>query len=465
MDKLSNKELQHLYNRTGFGISATELRTLTTFKKNQVVDRLFLESQGSSMLSLDLSILDKDKKGLTREEKKALKKIRNQKMFELNFIWFKQMVTTKQTLREKMVLFFHEHFAVRIKNPKANIHLNNILREHALGSFAEMLMEVSKSPAMIAFLNNKQNKKDHPNENFAREVMELFTLGRDNGYTETDIKEAARAFTGWSFSKEGKFVFRKSIHDDGEKTILGKTGNFKGEDVIKILLEQKQTAKYMVEKLYNYLVNPIPNPRHINKLTNVFYESGYNLEKVIRAIFESDWFYKKENIGVKIKSPIQYLATISKQFHVSYGNPKALILAQKKLNQVLFFPPNVAGWPGGKYWIDSSTLMLRLKLASIILNDGVIDWTEKSDMPESAIAKMEERKARVKSKIARKVKAKPNWGKYLNELKLDKKEDLISFFIQPELSKPAKQVVADLDETDKQDFIVELLSLPEYQLY
>ncbi|MEW7292538.1 DUF1800 domain-containing protein [Aquimarina sp. 2304DJ70-9] len=460
---LSDKQIQHLYWRMGFGISSDELKAVRKLSKNNAVDQLFSESMQETALFMDFGMLLKNPKDLSREERKELRKHRNEKMLELNILWLKQLTDTKQMLREKMTLFFHDHFAVRLKTPRACIHLNNIIRKHALGNFGDMLVEVSKSPAMLIFLNNRQNRKDHPNENFAREVMELFTLGRDNGYTETDIKEAARAFTGWNFTKNGAFIFRKMHHDYGVKTILGNTGNFTGEDVIKILLDQKQTARYICEKIYRYFVNEDINNDHIEALTNAFYDSNYDLKIVINTLLKSDWFYHPKNIGTKIKSPIELIVGLSKSFQIQYKDPKVLLYLQRKLNQMLFFPPNVAGWPGGTSWIDNSTLMLRLKLASLTLNSGVIEWHDKGDMPENMMMRQQIYNT-MKSKFQKKVKATPNWNVFLSTLQTKDKADIVSFMLQPELSIAAKDVVLKLDATDTKNFVIELLSLPEYQL-
>ncbi|WP_299213580.1 DUF1800 domain-containing protein [uncultured Aquimarina sp.] len=460
---LSDKQIQHLYWRTGFGISSSELKSIRELSKQKIIDRLFSESKQEAPLTLDFGALLKNQRDLSREERKELRKLRNQKMLELNVLWLKQLTETKQVLREKMTLFFHDHFAVRLKTPRASLHLNNVIRKHALGNFGDMLMEVSKSPAMLLFLNNRQNRKNSPNENFAREVMELFTLGRDNGYTEKDIKEAARAFTGWNFNKTGSFVFRKNQHDYESKTVLGKTGNLTGEDVIKVLLDQKQTARYITEKIYQYFVNEKINPKHIEELATTFYESNYSLEILMRKIFMSDWFYESQNIGIKIKSPVELIVGLSKPFQVVYKDPKVLLYLQRKLNQTLFLPPNVAGWPGGKSWIDNSTLMLRLKLASVTLNNGVIEWHDQNDMEATMMIRQKFYK-KMKSQVEKKVKATPNWESFLTSLEKRDKEELVNFIIQPKLSIGANAIIKKLDSSNTKNFIVELMSLPEYQL-
>jgi uncharacterized protein (DUF1800 family) len=180
----------------------------------------------------------------------------------------------------------------------------HVIRQNALGSFRTLLHGVSKSAAMLKFLNAQQNRKDHPNENFAREVMELFTLGRGN-YTENDIKEAARAFTGWSANLQGDFVFRRFQHDNGSKTVLGKTGNFTGEDVLDILLEKKGTAAYITQKIYRFFVNEAVDKEKADWLSARFYQSDYNIGQLMKDIFTSDWFYEAKNIGTRIKSPIE----------------------------------------------------------------------------------------------------------------------------------------------------------------
>jgi len=182
-----------------------------------------------------------------------------------------------------------------VNNPKFNRQLLNVIRKNALGNFKELLFEVSKSPAMLQFLNNQQNKKDHPNENFAREVMELFTMGRGN-YTENDIKELARAFTGWGYDKEGNFTERPKQHDTGAKTFLGKTGNFTGDDVLNIILEQKATAKFITAKIYKFFVNENPDQNNINKLSEELYTSNYDLKKLMQNIFSSSWFYDQKKM-------------------------------------------------------------------------------------------------------------------------------------------------------------------------
>jgi uncharacterized protein (DUF1800 family) len=288
------------------------------------------------------------------------------------------MTTSDAQLREKMSLFWHGHFASKTVNILYDQELLNVIRENALGNFRDLLTNVSKSASMIQFLNNNQNKKSHPNENFARELMELFTIGRGN-YTETDVKESARAFTGWGASLQGGFDFRPRQHDDGIKTFFGKTGNFSGEDILEILLAQKQTSVFITRKIYRFFVNEIADEEKINVLASQFFESRYDIRALMISIFTSAWFYDQKNIGSQIKSPVLWLVGMRRQLPMEIQNPLVQIVLERLLGQVLFSPPNVAGWPGGKHWIDSSSLMLRMRLPQIVFRSDVIISKPKDD--------------------------------------------------------------------------------------
>lgn len=454
---LSDLHIQHLYWRAGFGITRNDLQSLQKKSVEKHVDLLF-NSSNFKPLKLDLSAFDVDKKELSKEERKALRKAANQTMIKLNLYWMEHMVATEGVLREKMALFFHDHFAVRLKNPVVCLELLNIIRKNALGNFGDMLMEVSQSPAMIIFLNNQQNKKTHPNENFAREVMELFTLGRDNGYTEEDIKEAARAFTGWSIDKQFNFRFNSRVHDTGSKTVLGQAGNFKGEDIIRILLEQKQTARYVCDKLLQFLLGVPADQEDIERCTDLFYQSNYDLEVLLRSIFTSDSFYDERYIGAKIKSPTDLIIGINRQVPIDFKDPKVILQVQRKLNQVLFFPPNVAGWNRGQGWIDSSTLLFRMKLPSLILNFGVIEWQPDETLSEEMIARLNDKQERLQKRTEKKIQAYPNWEKCARNFN-DSKEDLDLFLLQ------TKPVSIDIQsDDDLKTRIIKIMSTPEYQL-
>jgi len=236
---------------------------------------------------------------------------------------------------------------------------NVTLRANALGNFADLLHAIARDPAMVIYLDNAQNRKGSPNENFAREVMELFTLGEGH-YSEQDIKEAARAFTGWSLDRQtGQFVFRRFIHDDGVKTVLGRTGNFDGDQVLDILLEEPATAEFIVRKLWREFVSPDPDEAAIRRIAKRFRDSRYDIKVALHSIFTSDAFYAGENRGVLVKSPIELVVGTLRQFDMKPGDTTPFAVAAAGMGQNLFAPPNVKGWPGQETWINASTLLAR----------------------------------------------------------------------------------------------------------
>jgi uncharacterized protein (DUF1800 family) len=325
---------------------------------------------------------------------------------------------------------------------------------------------------MLSFLNNQQNRKQHPNENFAREVMELFTLGRGN-YTEDDIKEAARAFTGWGYTPIGEFKFKENQHDDGSKTILNKTGNFNGEDVLDILLEQKQTAKYITQKVYKYFVNDDIDSTKIDWLSKRFYSNNYDIAALMKDIFTSTWFYDEKNIGAKIKSPVELLVGIRKQLPIQLDKPEIQIIFQRALGQLLFYPPNVAGWPGGKNWIDSSSLMLRLQIPRLIKDDTEFALNTKTDDDQQmGMKEMFYKKDGKQLGGQFRINAHINWEEYIKKFDEIKRENLLEELKQLTLqsSNNINNLVIEnnTDKSSRETFIksatIALMSTPEYQL-
>ena len=371
---------KHLLLRAGFGANLSQIKNLDQVSLTEIWKKL---ATNDPLIPIQLKEAgpDFDYQQLSKmdaEMKKEIQKKNRRSNLEINLKFLNQMVHSEDQLREKMAFFWHGHFATRVVNSRFNLQLLNTIREKSLGNFGDLLKAVSQSPAMLQFLNNQQNKKGHPNENFAREVMELFTLGRGN-YTEKDVQEGARAFTGWSFLPDGSFFERPRQHDFGPKTFLGKTGNFDGNDALNIILEQKGTAKFIVTKIYKFFVNEKINPGIIEHLSDQFYDSKYDIKKLMTEIFTSKWFYNEENIGTKIKSPIELMAGIMRTLPMELEKPENLIVYQKLLGQMLLYPPNVAGWPSGNSWIDSSTLMLRLQIPQIWSGLRPLQLEAKSD--------------------------------------------------------------------------------------
>jgi uncharacterized protein (DUF1800 family) len=458
MDNL--RQIKHLYSRAGFGLTFADKKAVGHDSVKRAVKDMFKSSEVDEPINIvqgntDYAMLMKSD---VLAKKQILQQQRQQEK-DLNLAWINKMSTTDAVLREKMTLFWHSHFACRSNNALYAQQLNNIQREHALGNFRELVLEVSKSPAMLQFLNNQQNHKGHPNENFARELMELFTIGRGN-YTEQDVKESARAFTGWGFDKDGIFKVRPFLHDDGQKTFLGKTGDLTGEDIINQLLEQKQTAYFISNKLYKYLVNEISVPAHVNAMADIFYQNNYEIKPLLEYVFTADWFYDDNNIGNMIKSPVEFIVGLNRQFHVTYQRPEVLLEFQRTLGQILFYPPNVAGWPGGRNWIDSSSLMYRLKIPSIVLNGGLIDFTGKSDPEDEAyLATVRNRQSIVNTKV----QAQPDWDKFLQGIPKSLSNAAIAqFMLEPKLSAVIQSAVEK--STDIKTLAIELVSTPEYQL-
>lgn len=365
----TKRDLYHLHNRAEFFVHHDEVKQTKSIEK--AVDAIF-KKQVVKDIEYDLPKWDPEKhKKKSEKKKREIRKTWRKQVGEINRLWALQMMEPDKGLVEKMTLFWAGHFACRtVDNPYTTLHLNSILRKNALGSFREMLYDVSKSPAMIAYLHLRQNRKDHPNEDFARELCELFTLGRDVDYTEKDITEIARAFTGWTTNMKGEWLVRPRQHDEGQKTIFGKTGNFGGDDVLEMILENKHTSDYIAKKVYRFFVQEEVVEAHVAELSDVFYNSNYDIEAMMKHLFNAKWFYEAQ--GKIIKSPIELMVVLGKMFELEYPDLKAAGGIQHYLGQVLFDPPNVAGWPGGRQWIDASRMALRLRLGSLIINRGYV---------------------------------------------------------------------------------------------
>ena len=478
---------QHLMWRAGFGPAASQVDQLKSVSPSQLYKAL---QQASSKKPEYIDVANDYLKGLfmgageigRQERKKDMEAVDRKKLREqnrddlksLNLYWLNQMVQSEAQLREKVAFFWHGHFASRNINIFFQQQLLDIIRQNALGNFRTLLFEVSKSGAILNFLNAQQNKKDHPNENFAREVMELFTLGRGN-YTEQDVKESARAFTGWSATAKGEFVFRKFQHDNGSKTIFGKTGKFEGEDVLDMLLDQKQTARFITEKIYRFFVNDIVDKEKTDWLANRFYQNDYDIAKLLEDIFTSDWFYDDKNIGAKIKSPIELLAGIQRMLPMQLENEESLLVLQRLLGQLLFYPPNVAGWPGGKTWIDSSTLMLRLRIPQMINDRDDLNVSPKMDddqmMGKEELGTKKNKQMKM-GKGNKPIYAEIDWDSYLKNFDSVPREylmqNLAGAILQSNMQLPAELIKSYTDASSRESYIksatLQLMSIPEYQM-
>ncbi|TYA74333.1 DUF1800 domain-containing protein [Seonamhaeicola marinus] len=458
---MKQKHIQHLYNRLGFGILPNDLEKLSKKSRKEVVNSLFSASKTVSPIKQDVSEIKNligDSYMTAKENIREIQKLSRELAPKLNMAWVKRLSNTSEIVREKMTLFWSNHFVCEDNNYIYRENYHNTLRAHALGDFRAFVNAVSKEAAMTKYLNTKQNKKQKPNENFARELMELFTLGVGN-YTEQDIKEAAKAFTGYSHDIHGNFLFRRRLHDYGEKTFFGKTGNYKGEDIVDIILEEKRCAEYICEKVYRYFVNDTLNKAHVEAMTNVFYKD-YNINKLMKFVCNASWFYEDENIGNKIKSPIELLVGMNTLVPTTFNNQRQFLYLQRSLGQVLLDPPNVAGWKGGQNWIDSNTITLRLKLPSLLLNSAYISKARKGQND----AQMEQRKKMFKKNFGKRFNVESNWDYFNKQFKSVSINELENYVLACKASPAAKNYLNTLEKVSKQEYCVQLMSLPEYQM-
>ena len=462
-----NKKLQHLLWRAGFGATIQDMQAYKNQAITKVVDDLFTKSAQAKPLKItNAKPLERQKiRMMSRDERRAMRRKSRQQVRQLNVAWIEHMANGENSLREKMTYFWHGHFACQNRNIYFIQNQINTIRTHALGNLKDLVLAIAKDPAMLLFLNNQQNRKQHPNENFARELMELFTLGRGN-YTEKDIKEAARAFTGWGINRRTyEYRFRARLHDFDDKTFLGKTGNFNGEDIIDIILKQEQTARFITEKIYRFFVNDTPDEKIIRRLARKFYQSNYDIAALMRTIFTADWFYQKKNIGVKIKSPVELLVGIRRNFDIEFIKKNSALFIQKVLGQILLFPPNVAGWPGGQTWIDSSTLMFRLRLPYLIF--------KAADLEVVAKAEGDVNKQGFVNRRMRRLNAEISWNAYTNYFAQETNQkklyqNLSGFLLQTEHPKNQAFVARFANGNNSTDLIktmsLGIVSLPEYQM-
>lgn len=364
---LTTEDARHLLNRSGFAASEAEIQAFKGLTRAQAAEQILLTAREVAVSNPPAwtkePILPASKlRDMTREEREAELRLNAERAFDLREWWFREMLITPSPITEKMTLFWHNHFATsqqKVRYTKLMYDQHVLLRKYALGNFGVMLHQMARDPAMLIYLDNANSRREQPNENFAREVMELFTLGEGN-YTEQDIKQMARAFTGWSIDREtGEFMFRRGIHDTGEKVIFGKRANFEGDQALDLLLKRPETAQFITRKLWKEWISPVPDEAEVNRLAAIYRDSGYNTAKLMSAMLSSDAFYAPENRATLIKSPVEFVVGTLKQFEIEPRNLRPFVLASALLGQNVFSPPNVKGWPGGEAWINSASLLGR----------------------------------------------------------------------------------------------------------
>jgi uncharacterized protein (DUF1800 family) len=279
--------------------------------------------------------------------------------------WLYRMVQTRRPLLEKLTLFWHGHFAVanyKVNNPLLMHQHIQMLRSNALGTFDDMLLAVSKDPAMLNWLDGATNHRNAPNENYGRELLELFTLGIGT-YSEDDVKAAARAFTGWNLRGNATFFFDENQHDAGDKTFLGQSGNLDGTDILKIVVNNPATANRVVAKLFAFFAYPNPEPEVLEPLVQTYLTSGHDIRQATEAILRSDAFVSDRSRFEHIKSPVEYVVGSVRMMDATVRE-RDLVAVLRLLGQEILNPPNVAGWPGGASWINPSTLLTRWNFAA-----------------------------------------------------------------------------------------------------
>jgi len=359
-------DARHLLNRTGFDARLEQVDEFAKLSRGAAVERLLAGAGGAARTPAPAWVKEwtdpRRLRQMDAEERKLFVREQVERGLELKGWWFTEMAATASPLTERMTLFWHNHFTSslqKVRSPPLLYRQNVLLRKHALGNFAELLHAVSKDPAMLVYLDAATNRRGQPNENFAREVMELFTLG-EGRYGERDIREAARAFTGWSIDlPSGDYLYRPRLHDGGEKTVLGRSGNLRGEDVLDILLAQPATAEFVAAKLWREFVSPQPAPAELVRVAAVFRASGYDIRSALRALLATEAFWAPENRAALIKSPAELVVGTLRQFDIGFVDPLPFVLLLRALGQDIFSPPNVKGWPGGEAWINSTTLLAR----------------------------------------------------------------------------------------------------------
>ena len=372
----------HLLNRAGFGGPPAEIEELVALGPEQAVARLVdygkvpdptpdpawakPDAERMERLRAARQASPEERRKLQREQQQ----LERQRMMELRHWWLKRMAAGPRPLQEKMVLFWHGHFATSVEKVRGAYLMwrqNELFRRLATGHWPQLLREVGEDPAMLIYLDQAQSRKEHPNENFAREVMELFALGEGH-YTEKDITEAARALTGWSYDRlTQKFIERPFWHDSGVKTIFGRQGNFDGADFLGMLAAQPQSARFIVAKLWKFFAGAEPNEEFTCALAEVFQHANLQFQPLLRTLFLSEAFYADAIIRNQVKSPVQWLVGSVRMLERELPGPLVCFGLTRNLGQDLFAPPNVKGWDGGLSWITTNTLLARYNEAAALV--------------------------------------------------------------------------------------------------
>jgi uncharacterized protein (DUF1800 family) len=387
----------HLYRRAAFGASLTELRAAVQRGLPATLDLLFHGQPGKEEREQFLESLGE-------------RMIHEDQGSTLRSWWIYVFLHTTHPLREKLTLFWHNHFATslaKVQREDLMYGQNKLLRKHALGSFRALLLAMSADPAMLIWLDSNSNVKEKPNENFARELMELFSLGVGN-YTERDIREAARAFTGWA-TNGPEFTFDADLHDGGVKTVLGQAGNWNGTDIVRICLEQPAAARFLVRKLYRFFVSEAtaPSDALLEPLVQAYRKSDYHTGQLVQTILSSRHFFSDHAFRQRIKSPVELVLGAVREAATGTIAPPKLDSWLIQMGQQLFAPPNVKGWVGGKSWLNSATLLARDNFAYELTSGSLRETSSVNRILEAEKSKGAEDMVRVLGEAFFQTKLRP----------------------------------------------------------
>ncbi len=377
---LTPLQARHLLIRSGFAPTQQQVDALVGMGAVSAVDALIAQAQAAqtSAAPAFTALPPPIYRGgqANREEQLAYRAEQNRHTQDIKNWWMQQMLESPAPLAERMTLLWHNHFATsqqKVIRAHAMWNQHQLLRKNALGSFKTMLHTVAKDPAMLVYLDGANSRKEAPNENFAREVMELFVLGETSapglgGYTEHDIREAARAFTGWSIERDDfSYVYRPRFHDSSAKTLFGTSGPLDGDTALDLMLARPEAARFVATKLWREFISPAPEPIALEQIAQVLRQSDFSIAAGLRAVFLSDAFWDAANRGALVKSPIELLVGTARQFALQVGQPQFLVQRAAALGQNLLLPPNVKGWPGYTAWINSTTLLERKRFLELAL--------------------------------------------------------------------------------------------------
>lgn len=364
---------RHLLARAGFGGNSAEIAAFAKLGAEGAVSALFADPVPAlskpDWLAEAMQMRPRDMRG-DPEKRKELQHRSREYVSRLKAAWLTDMVESRspsQMFSYRMIWFWHGHFATSSRKVKAAPFIYQQLAlfyRNGRGNYADLLHGIVRDPAMLRYLDNVQNRRGAPNENLARELMELFSLG-SGAYSEEDIRQGARALTGWGV-KPWSFRLAPFMHDPGRKTILGQSGHFDGDDFVDLILKQPACATFMVTKLWRYFAESEPSAKLVGSLAESFRAHRYQLEPLLREIFLHPAFYGAAAVGQQIKSPVQLVVGTARLLGMEAKDGVALVRATRLMGQEPYLPPNVKGWPGGRQWINTSTLLVRASFAEMI---------------------------------------------------------------------------------------------------